>query len=152
MTRCITSMHIDSFWGHFKDTLGQKWQKLLTIEKCKHIGKGEDADHLQMIKSSNPGCFLRSWDDLTQLDSELWNTSFSLCQPHHQNNHICSCLMSVKMMMLWKCCTQYTSKFGRLSSGHRTRKGQFSFQSQRKAMPKNAQTTAQLQSSHTLVK
>ena len=43
-------------------------------------------------------------------------------------------------------------KFGKLSSGHRTRKGQFSFQSQRKAMPKNAQTTAQLQSSHTLVK
>ena len=35
---------------------------------------------------------------------------------------------------------------------HRTRKGQFPFQSQRKAMPKNAQTTAQLHSSHTLVK
>src|SRR5574337_1181279 len=34
---------------------------------------------------------------------------------------------------------------------HRTGKGQFSFQSQRKAMPTNAQTTAQLHSSHTLV-
>ena len=33
------------------------------------------------------------------------------------------------------------SKFGKLSSGHRTGKGQFSFQSQRKAMPKNARTT-----------
>ena len=31
-------------------------------------------------------------------------------------------------------------------------KGQFSFQSQRKAMPKNAQTTTQLHSSHMLVK
>ena len=40
------------------------------------------------------------------------------------------------------------SKFGKLSSGHRTGKGQFSFQSQRKAMPMNAQTTAQLHSSH----
>ena len=39
------------------------------------------------------------------------------------------------------------SKFGKLSSGHRTGKGQFSFQSQRKA-----QTTAQLHSSHTLVR
>ena len=29
------------------------------------------------------------------------------------------------------------SKFGKLSSGHRTGKGPFSFQSQRKAMPKN---------------
>ena len=28
-------------------------------------------------------------------------------------------------MMLWKCCTQYASKFGKLSSGHRTGKGQF---------------------------
>ena len=51
-----------------------------------------------------------------------------------------------------KCCTQYASKFGKLSSGHRTGKGQFSFRSQRKAMPENAQTTAQLHSSHTLVK
>ena len=37
-------------------------------------------------------------------------------------------------------------QIGKLSSGHRTGKGQFSFQSQRKAMPKNAQTTAQLNS------
>ena len=42
------------------------------------------------------------------------------------------------------------SKFGKLSSGHRTGKGQFSFQSQRKAMPKNVHTTTQLHSSHTL--
>ena len=35
---------------------------------------------------------------------------------------------------------------------HRIGNGEFSFQSQRKAMPKNAQTTAQLHSSHTLVK
>ena len=41
---------------------------------------------------------------------------------------------------------------GKLSSGHRTGKCQFSFQSQRKAMRKNAQTTTQLHSSHTLVK
>ena len=32
------------------------------------------------------------------------------------------------------------------------RKGRFSFQSQRKAVPKNAQTTTQLYSYHTLVK
>ena len=35
---------------------------------------------------------------------------------------------------------------------HRTGKDQFSFQSQRKAMPRRAQTTTQLHSSHTLVK
>ena len=43
-------------------------------------------------------------------------------------------------------------QFGKLSSGHRTRKGHFSFQPQRKAMPKNDQTTIQLHSSHTLAK
>ena len=55
-------------------------------------------------------------------------------------------------MMLWKCCTQYASKFGKLSSGHRTGKCQFLFQSQRKAMPKNAQTMARLHSFHMLAK
>ena len=38
--------------------------------------------------------------------------------------------------MLWKCCTQYASKFGKLSSGHRTGKCQFSFQSQRRGNTK----------------
>ena len=51
-------------------------------------------------------------------------------------------------MMLLKCCTHYASKFEKLSSGYRTGKGQFSFQSQRKAMPKNVQTTAQWHSFH----
>ena len=43
-------------------------------------------------------------------------------------------------------------QFGKLSSGHRTGKGQLSFRSKKKAMSKNAQTTAQLHSSHMLVK
>ena len=51
-------------------------------------------------------------------------------------------------MMLWKCCTQYASTFGKLSSGHRTGQSQFSFQSQRKAMPKNAQSKAKHLLSH----
>ena len=45
-----------------------------------------------------------------------------------------------------------SSKFRKFSGGHKTGKGQFSFQSQRKAMPKNAQTTSKLHSSHMLVK
>ena len=50
-------------------------------------------------------------------------------------------------MMLFKCCTQYASTLGKLSSGHRTGKGQFSFQSQTKTMSKNAETTTLLHSS-----
>ena len=47
---------------------------------------------------------------------------------------------------------QYVSKCEKLSSGHRTGKGQVSFQSPRKAMPKNVQTKAELHSSHTPAK
>ena len=43
-------------------------------------------------------------------------------------------------------------QFGKLSSGQRTGKGQFSFQSLGKTMPKNVQTTTQFHSSHMLVK
>ena len=46
--------------------------------------------------------------------------------------------------------TQYGSKFGKLISGHRAGKGQFSFQSQREAMPKTVQPIVHLYSSHTL--
>ena len=40
-------------------------------------------------------------------------------------------------MMLLKCYTQYASIFEKFSSGHRTGKGQFVFQSQIRAMPKS---------------
>ena len=40
----------------------------------------------------------------------------------------------------------------KLSSGHRTGKGQFSFQFQRKATPENVQTTTQLHSFHKLAR
>ena len=54
--------------------------------------------------------------------------------------------------MLLKCCTQYVSKFGKPPVNIGLEKVSFSFQSQRKAMPKNVQTTAQLHSSHILAK
>ena len=54
--------------------------------------------------------------------------------------------------MLWKCYTQYVSKFRKLSSGHRTGKGQFSFQCQRRAMPKTVASTIQLCSFHMLAR
>ena len=38
--------------------------------------------------------------------------------------------------MLLNCYTRYVSKFGKFSSSHRIGKGQFSFQTQRRAIPK----------------
>ena len=55
-------------------------------------------------------------------------------------------------MILLECCTQYVSKFGKLSSGHRTGKGQFSFQFQRKAVPDCVQISVQLCSFHMLAR
>ena len=55
-------------------------------------------------------------------------------------------------MMLCKCYTHYVRKIGKLGSHHRTAKCQFSFQSQRRAMPKNVQTITQLPSFHMLSK
>ena len=52
------------------------------------------------------------------------------------------------LKVLYSICQQ----IGKLSSGHRTGKGQFSCQSKRKVMPKSVQATAQLHSCHMLVK
>jgi len=51
-------------------------------------------------------------------------------------------------MLLLKCCTQYVSKFGKLSSGQRTGKGHFSFKCQRKAMAKNSNYRTSVLISH----
>ena len=54
--------------------------------------------------------------------------------------------------IIYFCFIEYARKFGKFSSSHRIGKGQFTFQSQRKAMTKKAQNATQLHSSHTLVK
>ena len=46
----------------------------------------------------------------------------------------------------------YISKFGKLSSDHKTGKGQCSFQCQGRVMPKNVQTVVQLLSVHMLAR
>ena len=52
-------------------------------------------------------------------------------------------LFRIFKMILLQCCTQYFSKFGKLNSVHRNGKYQFPFQSQRKTMLKNVQTSIQ---------
>ena len=51
-----------------------------------------------------------------------------------------------------KCCPQYVSKFVKLSSGHRTGKGQFSFPFLTRAMPNDIQTPIHLCSFHMLAR
>ena len=89
---------------------------------------------------------------ITNLEPDIkWALGSIATNKANGGNEILVEVVKILKMMLLKCCTQYASKFGKLSRGHRTGKGQFSFQFQRKAIPKNAQSTAQLHSSHTLV-
>ena len=105
---------------------------------------------------------LNDWDNhdgvITHLEPDIlecqvkWALGSITMNKASEGDGIPSDLFQILRDDALKCCTQYTSKLRKLNSGHRTGKGQFSFQSQRKAMPKNAQTTSQLHSSHMLVK
>ena len=55
-------------------------------------------------------------------------------------------------MIQLKCCTQYVSKSGRPSSGHRIGKDQSSFHFPRRVIPKNVLAIEQLHSSPMLVR
>ena len=75
---------------------------------------------------------MRNWVSFAEDSSPtvglyLWVHSFAVFQ----------ILKDDAMKVLHSICQQ----IGKLSGGHKTGKGQFSFQSQRKAMPKNVQTT-----------
>ena len=97
--------------------------------------------------------FRMDWFDLLAVQGTLR----SLLQHHSSKASIlqCSAFFTVQLShpymatgktIALKVLHSICQQIGKLSSGHRTGKGQFSFQSQRKAMPKNAQTTAQLHS------
>ena len=61
-------------------------------------------------------------------------------------------LLKILKMILLKYCAKYVNKFGKLSSGHRAGKSQFSFQSQRRKIQKSVQTTALVSSFHMLAR
>ena len=152
------------------------WQRMRwldAISNAKDLNLGKLCDMVMNRKTFSPWGRKES-GKIEWLSNNCSNTSF-ICNFRPSSVYIKLMKISVKLwlktvskvvevmelqlsyfnfwkMMLSKCCTQYGSKFGKLSSGHRTGKGQFSFQSQRKAMPKNAQTTAQLHSSYMLLK
>ena len=93
---------------------------------------------------------------VTHLESEILECEVDLRKHHYEKAsggdgipvELFQILKDDAVKVLHSICQQ----IWKLSSSHRTGKGLFSFQSQRKAMPNNAQTTIQLHSSHTLVK
>ena len=118
------------------DAIKKSWQEYTEEPYKKHLHDPDNYDGVITTLEPDPGMW--SQVGLRKHHYEVVVMEFQL-----------SYFKSWKMMP-WKGWTQYASKFGKLSSGHRTGKGQFSFQSQRNAVPKNVQTTAQLHSSHML--
>ena len=121
-------------WGHYEWDATERLDFHFSLS---HNGEG-NGNPLQCSCLENPRD-RRAW----------WAAIYGVAQSQTQLKRLS--IFHCKMMLL-KCYTQYASKFGKLSSGHRTGKGHFSFQSQGKAMTKNAQTTTQLHSSHKLAK
>ena len=105
--------------------------RVFSNESALHIRWPKDWNFSFNISLSNEhsGLISFSMDRLDLL--AVQGTLKSLLQHH-----------GTKASILWHSAFKFASKFGNLSSGHRTGKGQFSFQSLRKAMTKNAQTTA----------
>ena len=139
------------------------WQFILFLSQLKIWHLSQPTLMLSQWFLSLPQEFQESkWKQVCTVIHSIWVFTFLFClvnlKPIHMIMILCiytyiilNYILLFSRMML-KCWTQYASKFGKFSSGHRTGKGQFSFQSQRQPMPKNVQTSALLHSSHTLAK
>ena len=86
----------------------------------------------------------KGWDLIDSVPEELWmegswHGTGGSDKDHPQEKEMQKGKMVVwgGLVVLWKCCTWYVRKFGKLTIGHRTGKVQFLFQTQRKAMSKN---------------
>ena len=118
----------------------QKWKKVLVAQSCPTLGNPMDQALLSIEFSRQ-----EYWSGLPfPSPGDLPDPGIEPRSPALQEESLPSELPGKPI--------QYVSKFGKLSSGHRTGKGQFSFQSQKRAMPKNVQTTIQLRSFHMLLK
>ena len=91
-----------------------------------------------------------------EMSAIVWYFEHSLALPFFgigmKTDHFQSCGYCGVFQICWHTeCSTFTASSFRIWNSS-TGKGKCSFRSQRKAMPKNAQTTAQLHSSHMLVK
>ena len=118
----------------------KRWQEYTELYKK---GFNDSDNHNGVITHLEP--------DILECEFK-WTLGSITVNKTSQGDGIPAELFQMLKEMLLKCCTEYANKFGKLSNGHRTGKGQFSFQSQRKAMPKNVQSIIQLCSSHMLAR
>ena len=123
--------------------------KVIEVSICCHgtLGRSSSILDLESYFNTRQGALFLCFPPLISL--RISCLSLVLCRLSIKFQPV---FITLKTIMSLKCCTQYASKFGKLSSGHRTGKGQFSFQSQRKVMPKIVQITAHLCLFHMLAR
>ena len=119
-----------------------------------NIPSTEEPGGLQSMGSQNRWTWLGNWTISSLLpihkSSPIYYNFLLSKADKALNFHLSAIPLSIILCLVL--CLLHVSKTGKLSSSHRTGKGQFSFQSQRKVTPMNVQTTVQLCSFHMLAK
>ena len=125
---------------------------LLQNEMCQLLGKNVLTQRTNISQTTNTWCYkivnrqkIHSKCKLHHglSGNKKWKFINMISDSTLQVEPTTTCQVLAKIALPFPTICLYIGKFGKLSSGHRTGKGQFSFQPQRKAMPKNVQTTTQ---------
>ena len=128
-------------WSMGSLKVGHDWATSLSLFTFHAIGEG-NGNPLQCSCLENPkdgGAWWAAVYGVAQSQTrQKWLSSSSGC------DGITVELFKTQRMMQSICCIQYFSKSGRPGSGHRSRKGQFSFQFPKRVVLKNVLTIGQL--------
>ena len=153
------------FWKKFRDTKGQFHVKMGSIKDRNGMDLTEAEDIKKKWQEYTEELYKKDLNDpdnhdgvIAHLESDIleykvkWALESITMNKAKGSDGIPANIFQILKDDAVKVLHSIRQQIWKTQHGHRTGKGQFSFQSQRKAMPKNAQTTTQLHSSHMLVK
>ena len=124
------------FFKKIRDTKGTSHAKMGTIKDRNGMDLTEAEDNKNRWQEYTEELYKKDLHDpdnhngvITNLEPDIlecevkWALGSITMNKASGGDGISAELFDILKMMLLKCCTQYASKFGKLSSGHRTGKG-----------------------------